>query len=151
MWQPVRMAEPDLKLDGLSIWVRGRQFPAASDYYDANWLVLRATMERGRTSVTADGPILMTSDFERFRNELAAMNETLKGEANLGGYEPNLTVTLAMGRLGHIGGQIEITPYHLAERHSFEIGELDQSHLPKLIASCDELLHSYPVVNRSNR
>jgi hypothetical protein len=144
------MAEADLKLDGLSIWVRGRQFPSASDYYDANWLVMRVTMERGRTSVTADGAILMTSDFERFRNELAAMNQIMKGEANLAGYEPNLTVSLAMGRLGHIGGRIEITPDHLGERHSFEIGALDQSYLPKLITSCDELLRNYPVVNRPN-
>jgi hypothetical protein len=36
------MADLDMKLDALSIWIQGRQFPAANDFYDANWLVLRA-------------------------------------------------------------------------------------------------------------
>jgi hypothetical protein len=36
--QPV---EPDLKLDGFSLWVFGRQFPDANDYWDGNWLPLR--------------------------------------------------------------------------------------------------------------
>jgi hypothetical protein len=144
------MSDPDIELDGLSIWVLGRQFPEASDFYDANWLVLRATMQRGLTSVTTEGAILMTTDFEQFRDQLAFMNDTLTGEASLSGHEPNLSVTLHAGRLGHIGGQTEITPDHLAEHHSFEIGGLDQTHLPALIAACDAIIERYPVVNRPN-
>lgn len=141
------MTEPDIQLDELTIWVRGRQFPHASEFFDANWLVLRATMDRGQTSVTAEGAILMTTDFERFRTELVAMNNTLTGEATLSGYEPNLKVVLRADRLGHIGGQVEITPDHMAERHRFDIGGWDQTYLPTLIASCDAIMERYPVLN----
>ena len=142
------MTEPDFYLDGLSIWVRGRQFPDSSDFHDGNWLILRATMQRGETSVTTEGAILMTTDFERFRDQLAAMSDTVTSEATLSGYEPNLKVTLDAGRLGHIDGQIEITPDHLGERHSFEIEGWDQTDLLKLIASCDAIMDLYQVVNR---
>lgn len=141
------MSEPDIKLDELSIWVRGRQFPQATDFYDANWLVLSARVQRGQTSVTTEGAILMTTDFERFRGQLATMYDNLTGEAELSGYEPNLKVTLAAGRLGHIGGRVEITPDHLGERHRFEMNGWDQTYLPKLIASCEAILARFPVLN----
>src|SRR5262249_19116286 len=42
LMQPV---EPDLKLDGFSLWVLGRQFPGANDHWDGNWLNVRARVE----------------------------------------------------------------------------------------------------------
>lgn len=64
------MIDPDLNFGGLSLWVRGRTNPEASDYGDGNWLTVLATMKVGQSSVTTEGSILMTSDFERFRSEL---------------------------------------------------------------------------------
>ena len=32
----------DLKLEGLQIWVHGRQFPDLHDYWDGNWLRVTA-------------------------------------------------------------------------------------------------------------
>ncbi|WP_129793083.1 hypothetical protein [Sphingosinicella sp. CPCC 101087] len=139
------MREPDIRLDGLSIWVHGREFPGTADYWDGNWLRLRATMRTSGASVTAEGAILMTTDFERFRDELVAMHDTLKGQASLSGFEPELKVTLTAGRVGEIGGEVEITPDQLNQFHRFAIG-LDQSYLPSLITSCDALIERYPVV-----
>ena len=142
------MSEPDIQLDGLSVWVRRREFPDATDFHDANWLVVRATMLRGETSVSTEGAILMTTDFERFRAGLAAMYDSLGGEAELSGYEPNLKVKLDVGRLGHVSGRVEITPNDLGERHWFEMDGWDQTYLPKLIGSCDAILTRFPVVDR---
>jgi hypothetical protein len=139
------MAEPDLRLAGLSIWVDGRQFPDASDYYDANWLNVRVRMEATGATVKCDGAIFMTSDLERFRAELASLNETLAGEAALASYEPDLKVTLKAQHLGHIAGEVEITPDHMNQFHRFAL-VLDQSYLPALVAACDRVLERFPVV-----
>ena len=142
------MDAPNFKLDGLSIWIRDREFPEAQDFYDGNWLNLRATVRSEHASVTTEGAILMTSDFERFRDQLVAMHKSVSGEASLSGYEPNLSVSLKASQLGHISGQIEITHDHLNERHRFEVIGLDQTYLPELIASCDAILERHPVMNR---
>ena len=140
------MDEPDLQLCGLSIWVNGHEFPDAPHYWDRNWLKVRATMEAGQASVTTEGPILMTRDFERFRFQLATMNDELTGEAVLSGYEPNLKVTLSAGRLGHITGKVEITPDHLSQFHRFDV-RFDQTYLSALVGSLDVVLDRYPVVD----
>ena len=142
------MSEPDIQLDGLSIWVRARPYPDATEFHDANWLVVRATMQRGETFVSTEGPILMTTDFERFRTGVAAMYDSLSGEAELSGYEPNLKVKLDAGPLGHIDGRVEITPDHTCERHLFDVGGWDQTYLPRLIASCDAIMRRFPVLYR---
>lgn len=139
------MSEPDLKLGGLSLWVRDRAMSDASDYWSCNWLTVRATMQVGQSSVTTEGPILMTADFERFRSGLAHMHESLRGEASLSGYEPNLKVTLRAGSLGHIGGEVEITPDQLSEFHRFDVG-FDQSYLPPLISACEAIVERFPVI-----
>lgn len=146
MWQPFCMSQPDLQFSGLSVWVRKREFPDATDYWDSNWLVVRIIMQSAQASVATEGAILMTTDFVAFRNQLVAMNEAVAGEAFLSGLEPNIKVTLSADTLGHISGQIEITPDHLTEFHRFEIG-MDQTYLPALIASCDAILERFPVVN----
>ena len=147
VWHRSHMSEPDLKLDGLSLWVRRRAIPDASDYWDGNWLTVRATMQVGQSSVTTEGSILMTTDFERFRSELSRMHETLRGQASLSGYEPNLKVALRAGSLGQIGGQVEITPDQLSESHRFDFG-FDQTYLPRLIAACEAILERFPVIGQ---
>lgn len=138
-------SEPDLKLLGLSVWVDGRQFPGKSDYYDGNWLNVRARMEAPGAAVKCAGSILMASDFQRFRDELGAMDSQLAGEATLSSYEPNLKLTLTIDARGHMQGEVEITPDHMSQFHRFSI-DLDQSYLSDLIASCDAILARYPAV-----
>jgi len=140
--------EPDLKLLGLSIWVDGRQFPGNPDYFDGNWLNVRARMEAPSATVRCAGSILMTSDSLRFRDQLVTVNAELAGEAELAGFEPNLKVTLKMQRLGHLEAEVEITPDHLSQFHRFSL-DLDQSYLPALISSCNAILVRYPTVGAS--
>ena len=104
-------------------------------------------MQVGHSSVTTEGTILMTTDFEEFRNQIAVMHKTLTGEASLSGHEPNLNVTIRMNRLGQIGGEVEITPDYMTERHRFDIG-LDQSYLPALMTSCDAITQRFPTVGQ---
>lgn len=141
--------EPDLNFCGLSLWVRHRQFPDASDYWDGNWLVIRAKMEASGARVEFGGSILMTADVERFRDELAKMVSALAGEATLTGLEPGINMILEMRGKGDVEGVIEITPDHLNQHHRFKV-EADQSYLPALVSSCDAILSRFPVINASS-
>lgn len=146
-WHPQQMLDdPNLRLGGLSIWIEGRQFPNASDYWDANWLMVRAVVEATGATVRCDGSILMTTDIDRFRQELCVAHAAVDGEATLSSLEPELKVTLKVQRLGGVSCEVEITPDHLNQFHRFALVGLDQSYLPSFIASCDAVLAAYPVI-----
>ena len=87
-------AEPDLKLQGFSIWIDDREFPDLDDYWDSNWLHIRAVVEASGARVKCDGPILRNTDFDQFRSQLEVLHRSLQGEARLEGLEPNLKLTL---------------------------------------------------------
>jgi hypothetical protein len=139
------MSEPDLKLGGFSLWIRDRQFPGNSEYWDANWLIVRAEMRASGALVEVEGPILHIPELVRFRDELSKLNDTLSGSAELRPMEPELHLTMTAQRLGQISVDLSITPDHLSQRHTFEFG-VDQSYLPALLSSLDRLLLEYPVI-----
>jgi hypothetical protein len=138
--------EPDLHSLGLSLWVQGREFPNSSDFWDGNWLVVRAEMRASGAYVERSGPILTTADIEQFRDDLSAMVDSLVGEATLSGMEPGLSLFLKMQKLGRVEAVVEITPDHLTQHHRFEL-EADQSFLPGLVTACDAILDRFPVIN----
>jgi len=137
--------EPDLRFSGFSLWIDGRQFPDASDFWDGNWLMVRVRMEANGAHVECGGPILMTADIKEFRDQLAAMASSFAGEATLKSLEPNINVVLTMQKLGHVKAAIEITADHINQYHRFIVEE-DQSYLPGLIRSCDAILCKFPVI-----
>ena len=142
--------EPDIRLRGFSLWADGREFPNATDFWDSNWLIIRAEMRASGAYVERSGPILTTADIEQFRDDLLQMVDTLTGEAALTGMEPGLRLHLKMQKLGRIEAVVEITPDHLTQQHSFEV-EADQSFLPGLVASCEAILKRFPVINAPSK
>ncbi len=146
VWHRPNMADdPDVHFCGFALWVDQRQFPEAADYWDGNWLMIRAQMEASGARVECRGPILMTTDIREFRDQLASMIGALDGEATLKGLEPELDVVLRMKNRGHIEATIEITADHLNQQHRFTV-EADQSYLPALLRSCDAVLERFPVI-----
>ena len=141
--------EPDLNFCGLSLWIDQRQFPDASDFWDGNWLMVRARMEASGARVECEGPILMTTDITRFRDQLSAMAVSLAGEATLKGLEPEINMVLTMRGLGRVEAAIEITADHINQHHRFYV-DADQSYLPGLIRSCDAVLGKFPVVGKEH-
>ncbi|PWL16350.1 hypothetical protein DKP76_18040 [Falsochrobactrum shanghaiense] len=141
--------EPDLRFSGFSLWIDGRQFPDTLDFWDGNWLMVRARMEANGAHIECAGPILMTTDIKKFRDQLNAMAASLEGEATLKGLEPEINVVLTMQKLGHIEAVIEITADHINQYHRF-IVEGDQSCLPGLIRSCDAILRKFPVIEMTS-
>jgi hypothetical protein len=139
------MSEPDFTVGGFSLWIRDRQFPGNSDYWDGNWLIVRAEMRASGALIEVEGPILHIPELVRFRDELSKLNASLSRSAELRPLEPGLHLTLTAQSLGHISADLSITPDQLTQRHTFEFG-IDQSYLPALLDSLDQLLSEYPVI-----
>src|SRR6185295_10495914 len=90
----VNMDEPNLQIGGLKLWVRGRQFPSAQDYWDGNWLKVTARCDSASSTVSAAGPIVHLGELVQFLEECERLYESLSGIAKLDCMEPNLSVTL---------------------------------------------------------
>ena len=142
-----KLGTPDLKVEGLQIWVHGRQFPDAADYWDGNWLRVTAHCGGNGANVFTTGSIIHLSELDRWLVESEELLKNLKGEAKLACMEPALSVTLKSGSLGHITMEVSITPDHMSQRHWFRF-EIDQSYLPPFVKQCQSILEAYPIKGR---
>jgi len=149
-----QLGPPDLKLEGLQIWVHGRQFPDLDDYWDGNWLRVTAHCGGSGASVVASGSFIHLPELVSWRSGVEALLKNLSGEATLACMEPTLSVSLKAKSLGHIEMEVEITPDNMMQRHWFKF-EIDQTYLTPLINQCQWILDEYPIrgtpptVNRS--
>ena len=109
-----KLGTPDLKIEGLQIWVHGRQSPDAADYWDGNWLRVTAHCGRNGASVFTTGSIIHLSELDRWLVESEELLKNLKGEAKLACMEPALSVTLKSGSLGHIKAWPDLSGQGLA-------------------------------------
>jgi hypothetical protein len=137
--------EPDLKLAGLSLWALRRQFFGANDYWDGNWLNIRAYVEAQGACVEIDGPWLRTDEVSMFAEQLAALYRDVKGTAELACMEPALRAKIVCGTLGHLTVTIDITPDHMTQSHRF-VFSIDQTYIPHALSACKRLLERYPVI-----
>ncbi|VVT12288.1 WapI family immunity protein [Erythrobacter sp. EC-HK427] len=138
--------DPDFVLDGLSIWIEGREFPDSDDFWDGNWLRVRALMLTHGARVECTGPFLRNNDLLKFRNSLSEAHAKTAGTCVLESLEYNLRIELAVNPLnGQVSGMIAITPDIVLQKHEFDIS-LDQSHFPNLIASFDAILERFPII-----
>ncbi len=139
-----KLGEPALTLSGLQIWIHGRQFPHADDYWDGNWVNVTVHCGAQGASVWASGPIIHLSEIAHLLQGAEAMATSLQGKATLPCIEPELTVALTAESLGHIAMVVDITPDNLSQRHQFTFA-IDQTYLPSLIRSCRTILQRYPM------
>lgn len=142
---PEDYGKPALKVAGLEIWIHGRQFPDAEDYWDGNWLHVTAHCEAPGASIVAQGSFLMVSDIASFGRECEAMHGEGAKTAELKPLEEQLSVSLQVSDgLGHISVVVEITPDYYTQTHKFKF-ELDQSYLPIFMSQCAAIVRDYPI------
>lgn len=135
--------EPDFTLAGLSLWIHGRQFPASDDYWDGNWLVVRARVEAPGALVECSGPIIHGPELLAFCKQLKELQASLAGSARLDCMEPNLGVLVEVGWLGQVTMTVDITPDHITQSHRIRF-EVDQTYLSAAAACCKALLNRVP-------
>lgn len=129
-----KLGAPDLKLEGLQIWIHGRQFPDSGDYWDGNWLRVTASCGGNGASVFATGSIIHLSELDRWLVETEELLKNLDGDAKLACMEPALS----------------ITPDHMTQRHWFQF-EIDQSYLPPFVKQCQSILQAYQIKGSRDR
>jgi hypothetical protein len=145
----VNLDEPSLQIAGLKLWVHGRQFPLAQDYWDGNWLQVTAQCDSASATVSTVGPIVHLGELVQLIEECERLHESLSGIAKLDCMEPNLSVTLTAKTRGQIDVQIHITPNHMLERHEFN-ESFDQTFLPAIISQCRRILIEHPLRKPDN-
>lgn len=136
--------DPDIRIAGLQLWILGRQFPNAQDYWDGNWLNVMVACSASAAEVRASGAILHLSELNRWVEAMRRLHEAAQGEAELDCMEPNLHVKMSLSQLGQLQMIVHLTPDDLTQKHEFMF-ELDQSYLPALIAGCERVLKEYPL------
>lgn len=139
------LGPPDIQLEDLRIWIHGRQFPGADDYWDGNWVYATAYCGSPGAEVWTSGPIIHLSEVVNWLADGETMRRTLSGEANLDCMEPELSVKLRTeGSLAHVSMRVEITPDNLKQEHVF-LFEIDQTYLTGLIGACKRILTRFLV------
>lgn len=137
-------SNPSLRIDALSLWVLGREFPDSRDTWDGNWLRVVATCVGAGSRVEVSGPILDTASFAGFLSQLEVMATSLSGSAELSSLEPELKLVLQYSDAqSHIEGKLEITADHLRESHSFAL-TISQKSLPEIIRQLQDIMAAFP-------
>ncbi|MGC4072350.1 MAG: hypothetical protein QM760_07515 [Nibricoccus sp.] len=138
--------EPSIAVGPLKIWVHGRQFPDAHDYWDGNWLSVTARCEGAGSRVQVTDPFIHLGELKKWKEDISVLARTLKGSVELPTIEPTLKVKIAdQGTtLGQFSVEIDLGGDHISERHHFS-GGLDQSYFAGLLAQLSAILRAYPV------
>lgn len=145
MKEPTKLyGDPDVRLEGLRIWIHNRAYPECNDKFDGNWLIATVDCRSTGSAVQVYGTILHLSELSTWKEDLIRLNETLKGEAELNCIEPYMHANLIMDSSGRISFEVELTPDHLNQEHSF-IFDIDQSYLNSIIGQLSVLINKYPL------
>jgi hypothetical protein len=151
MAQPARAPAqaPSIALGDFQLTVHRRQFPDAHDRWDGNWLHVTAQCTQAGAIVAAGGPITEAPDLQRFRDELAAVHASRRGQAELRGAEPDLHVrVVSSGASGRLQVRVELSPYPRTQGHWFEF-DVAEADLPATIRQLDAVLELFPVRGRA--
>lgn len=134
----------------ITIEVLGRMHPGSTDYWDGNWLLSPTTVSIGGFKGRV-GAGLRCDELQRFRQELAVLNETLTGTAELSSLEDWVNLRLTADSLGHVAvaGAVMDEP-GIGNRLEFTFS-IDQTFLPPIIGALDEIARRFPVLDGPER
>lgn len=138
------LGEPHIDLAGLKLWIHGYQFRDCNDYWDGNWLNATAICSEGGATVLVRGFFIRNDELFNWQCAVEKLSVDLAGEANLECMEPELGVTLTAKPLGAVEMEVNITPNHLTQEHSFQFS-IDQSYLKPLSSQCARVLDAFPI------
>jgi hypothetical protein len=128
----------------LTVTLLGRSHPDQTDYWDGNWLRAEVEVVAGgfRGLVSGD---LRSDEFAHFRDALAILNESLRGEAEFATLERWLNVRAIGDGRGHVTFACEVRDEGARATLTCEFID-DQTCLASLLRQLDQALLLYPVI-----
>lgn len=116
----------------------------AADSWDARWLVARVQLRVGSFEGRVDAD-LRAEELVRWRDELARLYETLKGEAAFETMETWLSLRMKTDGLGHmtVRGVVQDVP-GTGNSLDFRL-DLDQTDLPAVLEGLNAVCREYPA------
>jgi hypothetical protein len=131
--------------DHLSVEVVGRVHPAATDFWDGNWLTARISARAGAFR-GAFGADLRTDELQRFAEQLRALEGATTGKVALESAEGWVTLALALDARGRLAGSCELRDDPTGGA-TLRFGLVaDPAQRLDLLAALAALLEAYPVI-----
>ncbi|CAH1191241.1 conserved hypothetical protein [Candidatus Nitrotoga sp. BS] len=128
----------------VEVTVLGYERQPSGDYQDDNWLTVEVSLAvggfRGRFQAS-----FLTAEITEFRDQLVALNKSLKGEAKLVTIETQLLLSLTGNGRGGISlkGEAWDQP-GVGNQLAFGLN-LDQTHLANTLQQLDAAIERFPV------
>jgi hypothetical protein len=155
--------DADIQLGGFSMWVDGYQFPASTEYWDANWVHVRVVCVGRQANVKFSASCVHLPELAAWLNECVRLEGGDIDRATLPTMEPYLQIKLdppgefkwlsrapefkGLFRSGEFKGlvaTVKLSPDNVTQFHEF-LFPVDQSCLPRLIASLRGVLGRLPI------
>ena len=128
----------------VEVTVSGYERQPSGDYHDDNWLTVEVSLAVGGFGGRFQASFL-TAELTEFRDQLVALNKSLKGEAKLATMETQLLLSLTGNGRGGISlkGEAWDQP-GIGNRLAFGFN-LDQTHLANTLRELDAVIERFPV------
>lgn len=129
----------------VTVTVIGWEWPAATDFWDGNWLKTQVEIStggwRGRYNAA-----FRAEEFKAFREQVERLYATLSGEARFETMEEQLFLLLRADKAGHVEfeGQARDTA-GTGSTLEFTLPELDQTYLPRIVQQLQDIEREFPV------
>jgi hypothetical protein len=136
------------EFERIEVAITGPPYPAATDYWDGNWL-------RARISANVGGFVgevrcdMRTEEFARFRQQLERLYEEVEGDAEFSTLEYWLTLRVHGDGPGHVhvDGELFDRVGRMGNCLRFEL-EIDRTYLPPIIDALAEIESRWPIKGR---
>jgi len=138
------MADPDLTIENLELWVLDRPYLDSELAWDRNWLDIKVKY-KSEWSLIEFCMQIRVIEIQSFMESCETVNRLLDGEIQLECLESNISLNLRIDKQGQIKGDLIITQHPDIEKHEYEIN-IDQSYLPDIINQCKIILNKYPNI-----
>lgn len=130
--------------DYVKIELTGFAHPEADLDWDRNWINSKVTVKAGGFTGLIDC-YLMTTDFERFKHELAQLYNKLNGTAAFDTIEGQVSIKIKGDGIGHLEAQcIVMDNAGIGNKLEFEIN-FDQTFIPEMIRQLDTITKAFPI------
>jgi hypothetical protein len=139
------LGKPAFEIEGLRVWVHGRQYPDAQTFWDGNWWRTTILCSSENSSVKVSGDVLHGSEVGSWLTELEQVREGHESSAHMDTMEPYLEVEIRPETYQRFSVRVNITPDHVFEKHYFEFWCMSDE-IDKLIAGCRHALQQFPLV-----